>query len=95
MFRWVLRDLYLSDPEATVKFITDNYEFFSREGLRYALEKMPIILRNKLMKWKEGDPVPNHLGEEENVVPKKKKKETPTKRKRGEEPKSRNVRSRK
>eukprot|EP01122_Echinamoeba_exundans_P003203 TRINITY_DN13334_c0_g1_i1.p1 TRINITY_DN13334_c0_g1~~TRINITY_DN13334_c0_g1_i1.p1 ORF type:complete len:215 (-),score=51.33 TRINITY_DN13334_c0_g1_i1:56-700(-) len=37
---WVLRELWLADPKVTVGFIKSNYKYFSREGLRYALEKM-------------------------------------------------------
>lgn len=38
---WVLRELWLAEPERVEKFIETNLHRFSREGLRYAIEKMP------------------------------------------------------
>jgi len=52
---WVLRELSLADLDLVVKFIKENYENFSREGLRYAIEKMETKLRTKLMKFKVGE----------------------------------------
>jgi len=37
---WVLRELSLADHGLVVKFIKSNIAHFSREGLRYAIEKM-------------------------------------------------------
>lgn len=37
---WVLRELSLSDLKLVEWFIKDNYKYFSREWLRYAVEKM-------------------------------------------------------
>lgn len=60
---WVLRELSLSDKNRVVEFIKENYDFFSREGLRYALEKMDEKTRLFLMNYKK----------DENPVKKKKK----------------------
>ncbi len=46
---WVLRELFLADQEAVLKFLRKNYEGISREGLRYALEKMPDPLKKKIL----------------------------------------------
>lgn len=32
-----------------MKFIKENYNHFSREGLRYAIEKMEVRLKNQLL----------------------------------------------
>ena len=42
---WVLRELWLAEPARVESFLTKNYAFFSREGLRYATEKMPAKKR--------------------------------------------------
>jgi len=49
---WVLRELSLADLKLTIDFIETNYNYFSREGLRYAIEKMDIDTRNKLLYFK-------------------------------------------
>jgi 3-methyladenine DNA glycosylase AlkD len=49
---WVLRELYLADPTLTVSFIKENYNYFSREGLRYAIEKMEPDLQKELLGYK-------------------------------------------
>lgn len=46
---WVLRELSLADLDLVVNFITKNYQYFTREGLRYAIEKMKPSMRKKLM----------------------------------------------
>jgi 3-methyladenine DNA glycosylase AlkD len=38
---WVLRELWLAEPRAVIAFLRRHYHEFSREGLRYAIEKMP------------------------------------------------------
>eukprot|EP01126_Amoeba_proteus_P054491 TRINITY_DN6709_c0_g1_i3.p1 TRINITY_DN6709_c0_g1~~TRINITY_DN6709_c0_g1_i3.p1 ORF type:complete len:153 (+),score=24.78 TRINITY_DN6709_c0_g1_i3:651-1109(+) len=48
---WVLRELYLASPEEVVSFIKENYIYFSREGLRYATEKMNAKQRSYLLTW--------------------------------------------
>eukprot|EP01103_Thecamoeba_quadrilineata_P017686 TRINITY_DN6388_c0_g1_i1.p1 TRINITY_DN6388_c0_g1~~TRINITY_DN6388_c0_g1_i1.p1 ORF type:complete len:250 (+),score=49.04 TRINITY_DN6388_c0_g1_i1:52-801(+) len=49
---WLLRELSRATNEEVVKFIKNNYSKFSREGLRYAIEKMDGDLRNRLLKYK-------------------------------------------
>lgn len=53
LFRWVLRELSLADKEGVVQFIKDNYTYFSREGLRYAIEKMDSSLKKELMTYRK------------------------------------------
>lgn len=48
---WVLRELWLAEPQLVVDFIVDRYSNFSREGLRYAIEKMDSQLQTKLLKF--------------------------------------------
>lgn len=50
---WVLRELSLADLKLTIDFIETNYNYFSREGLRYAIEKMDINTRNQLLYFKK------------------------------------------
>jgi 3-methyladenine DNA glycosylase AlkD len=38
---WVLRELWLASPDTTVAFLQKHMTSLSREGLRYAIEKMP------------------------------------------------------
>lgn len=51
---WVLRELSLSDTDRVVRFITSHYDSFTREGLRYAIEKMSPELRSQLLRYKPG-----------------------------------------
>jgi 3-methyladenine DNA glycosylase AlkD len=46
---WVLRELSLNDLDLVKKFIRNHYMKFSREGLRYAIEKMDSKLRKELL----------------------------------------------
>ncbi len=46
---WVLRELSLADLDLVLLFIKKNYEFFSREGLRYAIEKMKPEMRKAIL----------------------------------------------
>jgi len=48
---WVLRELSLADQEAVIDFIKENYNRFSREGLRYAIEKMSKSLKQELLRY--------------------------------------------
>eukprot|EP01116_Phalansterium_solitarium_P022973 TRINITY_DN7811_c0_g1_i3.p1 TRINITY_DN7811_c0_g1~~TRINITY_DN7811_c0_g1_i3.p1 ORF type:complete len:305 (-),score=48.90 TRINITY_DN7811_c0_g1_i3:266-1180(-) len=48
---WVLRELSLADRPAVVAFIERHYDNFSREGLRYAIEKMDKSLQSRLLKF--------------------------------------------
>jgi 3-methyladenine DNA glycosylase AlkD len=38
---WVLRELWLAEPDAVLAFLRTHYPKISRDGLRYAIEKMP------------------------------------------------------
>lgn len=49
---WVLRELSLADPERVLNFVETYYACFSREGLRYALEKMPAETKAEFLKGK-------------------------------------------
>ncbi|MDD2716900.1 MAG: DNA alkylation repair protein [Candidatus Wallbacteria bacterium] len=49
---WMLRELSLADLDLTIKFIKANYRHFSREGLRYAIEKMEPDLRQEMLAFK-------------------------------------------
>lgn len=46
---WVLKYSYLSYPKETIKYLNDNVTFLSRTTFRYALEKMPKDLKDKMM----------------------------------------------
>lgn len=48
----MMRELSLSDLEGVQEFIRKNYDHFSREGLRYAIEKMNEKDRKKLLSYK-------------------------------------------
>lgn len=48
---WVLRELWLAEPQLVVDFITDRYHHFTREGLAYAIEKMDSSLRDTLRRY--------------------------------------------
>ena len=48
---WVLRELSLADLNLVVDFIKLNYTSFSREGLRYAIEKMDSEMKQQLMRY--------------------------------------------
>jgi len=48
---WVLRELSLTDLGLVEKFIKKNYHHFSREGLRYAVEKMTNKKKTELMQY--------------------------------------------
>jgi len=39
---WVLRELWLAEPRTVIAFLRRHYPQISREGLRYAIEKMPV-----------------------------------------------------
>jgi 3-methyladenine DNA glycosylase AlkD len=46
---WVLRELSLSDRARVLGFLRDHYASISREGLRYAIEKLPAALQATLL----------------------------------------------
>lgn len=45
----LLRDLSLMSPDDVVAFITQHYRFFSREGLRYSIDKLPTPTRKQIL----------------------------------------------
>lgn len=46
---WVLRELWLAEPERVLAFLRAHFRHLSREGLRYAVEKMPHDLQRTLL----------------------------------------------
>lgn len=62
---WLLRQISVIEPKAVSLFIETNYSYFSREGLRYALEKMSQKEKNRLS---------NYDQEQSNSVQTKKKR---------------------
>ena len=82
---WVLRELSLADLSGVKMFIKNNYEYISREGLRYAIEKMNGQDKAKLLAY-SGSASSEEISEalsvesaepsddEDLVVPKKGKK---------------------
>lgn len=48
---WVLRELSLADEAEVVSFIKSHYNEFTREGLRYAIEKMNKPLQIQLLNY--------------------------------------------
>ena len=46
---WVLRELWLAEPATVEEFIKEHHQCFSREGLRYAIEKMPTKLQREIL----------------------------------------------
>ncbi len=46
---WVIREVYKGSPQMAAKFIDRHLKYFSREGLRYAIEKMPEKTRRKYL----------------------------------------------
>ena len=48
---WLLRELSLADLNLVISFIKKNYAHFSREGLRYAIEKMDAENKQKMLKY--------------------------------------------
>jgi 3-methyladenine DNA glycosylase AlkD len=47
---WVLRELWLAEPSVVVAFLRAHHSSISREGLRYAIEKMPPAQQQRLLK---------------------------------------------
>lgn len=46
---WVIREVYKGKPKVAERFIDEHHRHFSREGLRYAIEKMPEKKRKKYL----------------------------------------------
>jgi 3-methyladenine DNA glycosylase AlkD len=49
---WLLRELSLVDYENFDKFFYKNFEYFSREGIRYAIEKLSEVQRKKYLTYR-------------------------------------------
>lgn len=49
---WVLRELSRADLNLVIQFIRQNIKFISKEGLRYATEKMTSDVKYELMDYK-------------------------------------------
>ena len=72
---WVLREVSVDNLKVTVEFIEKNYEYFSREGLRYACEKMPDSVRAYVMNDGKGSvEKPSVLKSDGVTQPKKRRK---------------------
>eukprot|EP01017_Pseudomicrothorax_dubius_P040875 TRINITY_DN6479_c0_g1_i4.p2 TRINITY_DN6479_c0_g1~~TRINITY_DN6479_c0_g1_i4.p2 ORF type:complete len:255 (-),score=61.10 TRINITY_DN6479_c0_g1_i4:1393-2157(-) len=50
---WLLRELSVGDRPRAIKFIEDNYNLFIREGLRYAIEKLPTPEQKRLLAFQK------------------------------------------
>jgi hypothetical protein len=48
-----MREISLADRKRAIKFIEDNYENLSREGLRYAIEKLSDKEKKRLLNIKK------------------------------------------
>jgi len=48
---WVLRELSVADEDIVICFIKNHYDEFTREGLRYAIEKMNKPLQKQLLNY--------------------------------------------
>lgn len=48
---WLLRELSVADEDIVVRFIKNHYNEFTREGLRYAIEKMNKPLQKQLLNY--------------------------------------------
>ena len=46
---WVLRELSVAEPERVIGFVETRIASFSREGLRYALEKSLSAEKKRLL----------------------------------------------
>lgn len=49
---WLLKYTYLTYPEETIHYLKKNVNIMRRTTFRYALEKMPIFLRQEMMKFR-------------------------------------------
>ncbi|ELP84837.1 hypothetical protein EIN_283830 [Entamoeba invadens IP1] len=45
----LLREMSLTFSPQVVQFITENYRFFSREGLRYSIDKLDTVTRKQIL----------------------------------------------
>lgn len=47
-----MRNLSVCHRKRAIKFIEDNYDSYTREGLRYAIEKLDEKERKRLLNYK-------------------------------------------
>ncbi|EKE43042.1 hypothetical protein ENUP19_0346G0010 [Entamoeba nuttalli] len=45
----LLREMSLNSTDKVVNFIYDNYRYFTREGLRYSIDKLDVTTRKKIL----------------------------------------------
>ncbi|KAL0485332.1 hypothetical protein AKO1_002909 [Acrasis kona] len=69
---WVLRELSLKDEPSVIEFLKKHYHHFSREGLRYAIEKMDSETKSNLMKYSPNESEEEEDESEEEEQPKRK-----------------------
>lgn len=49
---WLLKYTYLTYPEETIHYLKNNVKVMSRTTFRYALEKMPVFLKQEMMNFR-------------------------------------------
>jgi hypothetical protein len=47
---WLLRELATADREAVLGFVNEHLASMSREGVRYVIERMPVRVREQVLK---------------------------------------------
>lgn len=52
---WLLRELSLIDKNKFLRFFYQNFKYFTREGIRYSIEKLPEKERKKLLNYRPDD----------------------------------------
>jgi 3-methyladenine DNA glycosylase AlkD len=60
---WILRETWIADPVAVESFISSKIEFFSSEGLRYAIEKMPHDKQMNFLMMKKQRKISTHTSQ--------------------------------
>ena len=50
----LLREMSFNSTERVISFIYDNYRYFTREGLRYSIEKLDVNTRKKILSIGKG-----------------------------------------
>lgn len=74
----MLRELSLADLKLTKSFIKDNYNYFIKEGLRYATEKMKESDKRSIMNYKPKEEEEEKNDEEDGVKKIKRKSSNKT-----------------
>jgi 3-methyladenine DNA glycosylase AlkD len=70
---WLMREIGVGDKRRTVAFIENNIDHFSREGLRYATEKMDNAAQKRMLSLHKKVDL-NDIETEVEAQPKKKRK---------------------